>query len=184
MATDSDVWATPPDFFQAIDEVFHFTLDVCALEFNTKVPTFFSPDDDGLKQSWSGVCWMNPPYSETGVWVEKAVREAERGCIVICLLPAFLDADWWHALVHRRADFVIPTRRLDFVRYDTQMKQRDLNGDLLQAEKSKATCRFGTAVVGFGLTERFNASAATKGGTRWSRHETHLRNADPLQDAI
>lgn len=53
---------TPDDFFQQADTEFHFTLDVCAAPGMEKVAAYFSPVQNGLKQKWGGVCWMNPPY--------------------------------------------------------------------------------------------------------------------------
>ena len=58
----TDIWSTPQDFFDKLNAVFKFDLDVCALPENAKCERFFSPADDGLKQEWTGTCWMNPPY--------------------------------------------------------------------------------------------------------------------------
>ena len=152
MGKDNDIWATPPEYFEELNKVFNFTTDVCALPFNTKCKHFYSPDDDGLRQNWSGVCWMNPPFSETGKWVEKAFRESKKGTVVIALLPAYIDTSWWHDFVHKKSDFIVPTKRLKFVRYDLQVTQCDLDGKHLPASK-KATSRFGCVIVGWGITE-------------------------------
>ena len=43
------------------------------------------------------VCYMNPPYGRTiGKWMEKAVNEWRAGAIVVCLVPARTDTNWWH----------------------------------------------------------------------------------------
>ena len=47
-------WTTPQDFFDELDKEFHFTLDPCALPETAKCKVFFTPEDDGLKQSWGG----------------------------------------------------------------------------------------------------------------------------------
>lgn len=60
----SDEWETPQELFEALDGEFHFTLDVCATKANAKCRRFFTEQDDGLAQEWSGVCWMNPPYGD------------------------------------------------------------------------------------------------------------------------
>jgi len=62
----TDLWATPQDLFERLDECWHFTLDVCAIAENAKCENYFSPDDDGLVQQWTGTCWMNPPYGRGG----------------------------------------------------------------------------------------------------------------------
>lgn len=93
----TDLWATPQDFFDQMNAKFGFTLDVCALPENAKCPRYFTPEDDGLKQPWSGVCWMNPPYGRTiGQWMRKAWESAQAGATVVCLIPARTDTAWWH----------------------------------------------------------------------------------------
>ena len=53
-SSTTDLWATPQAFFDELDAEFHFTLDPCALPTNAKCKKFFTPDVDGLKQSWGG----------------------------------------------------------------------------------------------------------------------------------
>lgn len=90
-------WETPQAFFDRLDAEFRFTLDVCATHENAKCAAHFTREEDGLTQSWSGVCWMNPPYGrEIKQWMRKAYQEARRGVTVVCLIPARTDAGWWH----------------------------------------------------------------------------------------
>jgi phage N-6-adenine-methyltransferase len=90
-------WGTPQELFDRLNQEFHFTLDVCALPENAKCKHFFSPSEDGLSQKWNGACWMNPPYGrEIEKWMQKALRESERGATVVCLVPARTDTEWWH----------------------------------------------------------------------------------------
>lgn len=107
----TDQWATPRAFFSQWDEVFHFTLDVCADATNHKCVRYFDRETDGLSQDWgTEVCWMNPPYGrEIGRWVRKARDAGARGATVVCLLPARTDTAWWH-------DYVIPSAKVTFVR--------------------------------------------------------------------
>ena len=94
----TDQWATPQDFFDNCDKKYGpFTLDVCADEVNAKCPRFFSKEEDGLKQQWKGICWMNPPYGrEIGRWMKKAYLSSLEGATVVCLVPARTDTKWWH----------------------------------------------------------------------------------------
>jgi hypothetical protein len=40
---------------------------------------------------------MNPPYGrEIGAWMRKALAESQRGALVVCLVPARVDTEWWH----------------------------------------------------------------------------------------
>lgn len=97
-SSKTDLWATPQDFFDKLNAVFRFDVDVCALPENAKCNMFYTPDQDGLAQEWRGACWMNPPYGrEITAWVEKAHRSAkENGATVVALLPARVDTRWWH----------------------------------------------------------------------------------------
>ena len=93
----TDEWPTPQDFFDHLDEEFHFELDVCATPENAKCNQYFTKRENGLLQEWKGVCWMNPPYGrEIGQWVKKAYESALGGATVVCLLPARTDTSWWH----------------------------------------------------------------------------------------
>jgi len=93
----TDLWATPQGFFDEYNNIYQFDLDVCATPENAKCPRYFTKEQDGLKQEWGGVCWMNPPYGrEIGKWVMKAYQSSLRGGVVVCLLPARTDTAWFH----------------------------------------------------------------------------------------
>jgi len=92
MSSNTDKWETPQDFFNQLDAIFHFELDVCALPENAKCKQFFTPDQDGLSQEWKGVCWMNPPYGrEIGKWMKKAYETGVRGGGYSCLPRSSTD---------------------------------------------------------------------------------------------
>jgi phage N-6-adenine-methyltransferase len=104
-SSKTEMWETPIDFFEELNRRYKFTLDVCAIQENAKCPVFFSPDQNGLIQRWSGVCWMNPPYGkEIGLWVEKAYTEAvvNGHCLVVSLLPARTDTRWFHKFIYQK----------------------------------------------------------------------------------
>lgn len=95
-SSETDEWSTPQDLFDLLDAEFRFEIDVCATAENAKCKRFFVRGDNSLEQSWTGTCWMNPPYGRAIVnWVEKAWFSAEDGATVVCLLPARVDTDWW-----------------------------------------------------------------------------------------
>lgn len=111
----SSEWETPRWLFEALNERFDFTLDVCATRRNAKCDRFFSPEDDGLSRPWYGRCWMNPPYGKgIGVWVAKAKEEAGKGALVVGLLPARTDTLWWQTHVQGAADVRFLAGRLKF----------------------------------------------------------------------
>jgi phage N-6-adenine-methyltransferase len=106
----NDEWSTPQYFFDRINERYQLELDVCATRENAKCELFYDPDQDGLAVHWAPYrCWMNPPYSQIRLWMAKACEEAQRGALVVCLVPSRTDTAWWH-------DFVIPHGEVEFVR--------------------------------------------------------------------
>lgn len=111
----TDLWETPQDFFDRLNEEFHFDLDVCALPENAKCERYFTPEMDGLSQPWKGVCWCNPPYGrEIGAWVQKASYEATVGQTVVMLLPARTDTRWFHDWIYGKAEIFFIRGRLKF----------------------------------------------------------------------
>ncbi len=92
-------WSTPQGLFNWLDSEYHFQLDPCASVKNHKTDSYFTIQDDGLKQDWSphGSVFMNPPYGrKIGDWIKKAYEESQKGCVVVCLLPSRTDTKWWH----------------------------------------------------------------------------------------
>lgn len=99
-ASATNEWATPQDFFDKLDDEFHFTLDPCATPENAKCDLYFTQEEDGLSQNWLGTVFMNPPYGrEIGKWVKKAYEESLNGATVVCLIPARTDTKYWHEYV-------------------------------------------------------------------------------------
>ena len=90
-------WSTPDSLWKPLDDEFGFTLDVCSTHENTKCANHYTLVEDGLKQEWSGVCWMNPPYgAQLAKWVKKCHDEAKRGAIVVGLIPVRSNTSYWH----------------------------------------------------------------------------------------
>lgn len=110
------MWETPQDLFDKLNEEFHFDLDVCATVDNAKCATFYSPEQDGLIQSWYGRCWCNPPYGrQFGKWVKKAYDTAYvDGNLVVMLLPARTDTSWFHDYIYHKAEIRFLRGRLKF----------------------------------------------------------------------
>ena len=53
-STGSTVQATPQSFFDWVNGIFRFDLDVCALPENAKCEKYYTPKEDGLSQDWRG----------------------------------------------------------------------------------------------------------------------------------
>lgn len=92
-------WRTPPEVFDPLNEEFQFTLDPCTTADNPLgVANYYTEQDNGLEQDWYDErVFMNPPYGrEVYAWTRKARESAERGALVVGLLPASTDLAWWH----------------------------------------------------------------------------------------
>ena len=101
-SSKTPVWETPQALFDELDREFHFETDVCALPENAKCKRFFTPEMDGLKQEWTGVCWCNPPYGRViADWVKKA---AESKATTVMLLPNRTEMGWFHEYVLGKAE--------------------------------------------------------------------------------
>lgn len=96
-SSETDMWSTPQYFFDSLNAIYNFDIDVCATKENAKCKQYYSPLDDGLLQEWKGSCWMNPPYGRHIYdWVKKAYLSYLDGATVVCLLPARTDTKWFH----------------------------------------------------------------------------------------
>jgi hypothetical protein len=93
----SDEYATPPAVYQRFGT--SCSLDVCATRGKAMCADYITKEQDGLKQKWHGIPWMNPPYSDLVPWCRKAYEYALAGGTVIALLPCWTDAGWFHDYV-------------------------------------------------------------------------------------
>jgi len=124
LSSESDEWETPDDLFQFLNQTFHFTVDVCATIENAKLPRFYTMTRDGLTQSWDGVAWCNPPYTnhQARAWIEKGlteVRQNPRCERIVYLIPVRTDTKLWHRIIMRRAATITFLEgRLSFKRPD------------------------------------------------------------------
>jgi site-specific DNA-methyltransferase (adenine-specific) len=93
-------WSTRPELFAELDREFSFTLDACATAENAKCANYFTRQQNGLAQPWTGRVFCNPPYGRgvIGDWVRKAWESFQSGQaeIVVLLVPSRTDTAWWH----------------------------------------------------------------------------------------
>jgi site-specific DNA-methyltransferase (adenine-specific) len=116
-SSQNDVWATPQAFFDKLNDEFRFTLDACALPENAKCKLFFTPQDDGLVQDWSGnIVFVNPPYGrKIAAWVEKCYQESRKeNTKVVMLIPARTDTAYFHKFIYGKAEIRFVKGRLKF----------------------------------------------------------------------
>lgn len=104
--------ATTPEVFDPLNRRFNFTIDVAASAHNAKCERYFTVEDDGLSQCWSGErVWCNPPHSNLEAWVEKAWDEWEGAYatdpayLIVMLVPANrTEQGWWQRYIEPHRD--------------------------------------------------------------------------------
>ena len=100
----SDDWATPAATFAALNAEFGFADDPCPL----------GGDINGLMREWGNPCFVNPPYSAIGPWMERARLEAAAGKTVVLLVPSRTDTRWWHEHAMKATEIRFIKGRLKF----------------------------------------------------------------------
>ena len=62
LSSKTDNWSTPQDFYDELNEEFHFTLDPCSSDENHKCEKYFTKEQDGLSRNWGGTQYsVTPP---------------------------------------------------------------------------------------------------------------------------
>lgn len=110
-------WATPMEWFNYLDLEFDFTLDPCCEHDTAKCERHYTPEEDGLAQSWKDErVFMNPPYGrEIGPWMRKAFTECrDNHALVVAFVPARVDTEWWHQYAMKATDIRYPKGRVRF----------------------------------------------------------------------
>jgi phage N-6-adenine-methyltransferase len=119
LSSKNNNWCTPKKFFDELDSEFHVVLDVAANEKSAKCKDFFTPEQDGLLQSWKrsdGAVFCNPPYGrEIGKWVKKSWEESQlSNTTIVLLIPARTDTKYFHDYIWKRAEIRFIRGRLKF----------------------------------------------------------------------
>lgn len=78
-----DVFLSPPELFAKFEELYGVK----------DLSTAFDPcpwpeaEVDGLTCDWEPITFCNPPFSKNGLWIKKALQEAQRGVVTYMVLP-------------------------------------------------------------------------------------------------
>lgn len=94
-------YSTPISLFKPLAEEFNLKIDICATKENAKLDTYWTIEDDALKQEWKGNCWMNPPFSrDLNKWVKKLHNDTIKyGGTKVCLIPVRSNTKWWNEVI-------------------------------------------------------------------------------------
>lgn len=118
-------WCTPQDLFDKLNHRFNFVLDAAAEPNNAKCDLYYTPETNGLAQSWDvgGAVFVNPPYGrEIGKWVEKGYTEAQKGLTIVMLIPARTDTKYFHEFIYNKAKIYFIRGRVHFTDEEGQSK--------------------------------------------------------------
>jgi phage N-6-adenine-methyltransferase len=109
-------WRTPDGLFVDLHREFSFTVDACASPENALLPRYWTEGDEGLMQPWQGErVWMNPPYGpQVRRWMEKAWTEARSAELIVALVAARTDTEWWHRYALDSSEIRFVRNRLRF----------------------------------------------------------------------
>jgi hypothetical protein len=105
---------TPTDLYESLNKEFGpFGRDPCPLGGleNPNVP-------DGLEISWDSKTFCNPPYNNVQKWVEKALLEANKGKLVVMLIPARIQCKYWWEKIFPNAAEIRLCSKITFPGYN------------------------------------------------------------------
>lgn len=92
----NDNFLTPPSYLDVLRQFGTIELDPCGSATGSFVDALreyrLDKGEDGLVLPWGPMAWglihVNPPYSQTRAWIEKADAEAALGCEIVMLIAA------------------------------------------------------------------------------------------------
>lgn len=110
----SDIYSTPMSFVNGLEVYFRikFKLDVCANSTNAKCHRYYTIEQNSLIQEWSDLNWCNPPYSNIGDFVRKAIKDKKETWF---LIPSRTDRDWFHEAINSGAHVIFLEGLLAFI---------------------------------------------------------------------
>lgn len=131
-----DSWQTPDWLFHWINTRYRIAVDAAASKSNAKTRCFIEEAEDSLSVCWKNyishmkpllegkhTLFINPPYSCTGKWLEKAWHEAQKGVSIVCLVPAPNGESYWGNSVFGKASEII------FINGRVAFELQDANGN-------------------------------------------------------
>lgn len=109
--SDSDSWETPCWLFDELNQEFNFDIDLCATKENSKCAMFYHDYLNDISATVNHIfekevfsrhaerlgiktAFMNPPYSNPKLFIEKAWEDSKH-CKIVCLVKVDPSTKWW-----------------------------------------------------------------------------------------
>ena len=103
---ETDVWLTPLEIVRSLGK---FDLDPCAFPGHQTAETLYT--ENGLEREWFGRIWLNPPYSEVGVWLRRLVQHGNG----VALVFARTDTAWAQEIIPKASQVFFLRGRIKFI---------------------------------------------------------------------
>lgn len=114
-------WFTPSCYIESARIAMgNIDLDPASCETANKTvraDVFYSSEDDGLSQEWSGNVWLNPPYDQIQKFAEKLIGSDEVKQAVVLTNNA-TETRWFQSLLEKASALVFHLGRLRFTKPD------------------------------------------------------------------
>lgn len=133
-------WCTPPEIIEsartAMRSIDCDPASSADANATVKAHEYFTADDDGLKQTWFGNVWLNPPYAQplisrfaNAVATKFGTGEIDQACV---LVNNATETEWFSTLASNASAICFPTSRLKFLTPDgVSSKNTPLQGQAI-----------------------------------------------------
>ena len=115
-------YRTPLGLFEDIRDAFEIELDPCAHDTHMlPVEMSLTRKMNGLQYPWEVNTYINPPYSDIEIWVDKTIEEHRKNpkCCYVMLLPSRTDRPWYRKVLGVASAVCFMSKRIKF----SDMKQ-------------------------------------------------------------
>jgi hypothetical protein len=130
---NDDNYATPPEFYNYLNERFNFDFDPCPYNEGEIIV-------DGLKIDWGNSNFVNPPYTRRlkELFVKKGVEEMKKGKLSVFLIPVSTSTKLFHSIIKPNASDI------EFVEGRIKFGKIDSNGNFYLPKNKEGKTQSGT----------------------------------------
>jgi phage N-6-adenine-methyltransferase len=118
-AAEKDLWQTPRDLFDTLNEEFCFDVDLCASDKNTLCDNWYTKEHSmlNIELNCFEAAFINPPYSQTILFLDRAAQQAKKhNLTVVALVNANTDTKWFADAVNSANEVRLLTGRVGFIK--------------------------------------------------------------------